>query len=33
VAKRPIFMEPADMPDLPEHRIDDWQHRSHQLFG
>jgi hypothetical protein len=26
-------MEPPDMPDLPENWIDDWQHRSHQLFG
>src|SRR5262249_24321614 len=31
MAKRPVFMEPADMPDLPEYGIDDRQHRSHQL--
>jgi hypothetical protein len=30
--KRPVFMEPADMPDLPQYGIDDWQHRPHQLL-
>ena len=32
MTKRPVFMEPADMPDLPEYGIDDRQHRSHQLL-
>src|SRR5262249_7976221 len=29
--QRPVFVEPADVPDLPEYGIDDRQHRSHQL--
>ena len=33
MAKRPVFVEPADVPDLPEHGIDDRQHRPHQLLG
>ena len=32
VAQRPIFVEPADVADLPEHRVDDGQHRPHQLL-
>src|SRR6266508_3117763 len=32
MTKRPVFVEPADMPDLPEYGIDDRQHRSHQLL-
>src|SRR5262249_46935077 len=31
-SERPVLMEPADMPDLPQYRVDDRQHRSHQLF-
>src|SRR5947209_12940156 len=31
VTKRPVFVKPADMPDLPQDGIDDRQHRSHQL--
>ena len=32
VTQRPIFVKPADMADLPEHRVDDGQHRPHQLL-
>src|SRR5262245_17987982 len=32
MAKRPVFMEPADMPDLPQDGIDDRQHGPHQLL-
>jgi hypothetical protein len=31
LAKRPILMEPADMPDLPEHGIDDVEARAQQF--
>ena len=31
VTQRPVFVEPADVPDLPKYGIDDRQHRSHQL--
>ncbi len=32
MAQRPVFVEPADMADLPEHGIDDVEPRAHQ-FG
>ena len=31
MTKRPVFMEPADMADLPQHGIDDVELRSHQF--
>jgi hypothetical protein len=31
MAQGPILVEPADMPDLPEHGIDDIQARAHQF--
>jgi hypothetical protein len=32
VPERPVFMEPSDMADLPQHRIDDIQFQTHQLI-
>src|SRR5262249_33482319 len=32
MAQRPVFMEPADVPNFPEDRVDDRQHWSHQLL-
>ena len=32
VTQRPIFVKPADVADLPQHRIDDVELEAHQLF-